>query len=203
MPNKNAHDEIVKFVTQPKNLSATMTILLQSDEIKAAALANFWDSIKKSLEASMPKRMAAKPSMVWGFSTHRVENVYRDLSWWSKSFESEKRFASYSVQHYLNAHCFELQVGVGWNTEVPLTSPIQKIKPMQNLYQQLSDTRFSRGEWWVAKEVIEEADSLPDFLKKYGENPKAVVGNICQRFWSVADETFELVEAVNKSIQKM
>jgi hypothetical protein len=202
----STNDEIVKYVIRPENLPAALDIIKRADEIKRSALANFWDSVRSNVKTRMPKRLGNNETMDWEFDFWSKNN-HPDASWrclyyFDPSLRDAKQFLNYSLWHKIRRNSFEFGFGIEWNQQEPMSSHLRKLSAVTKLHQNLGESQFHHGPWWIAKAFLFEEDSVEAFLKKHAQSKKLIESKIVNSFLPFVGLTFEFVKKANKAIQK-
>src|ERR1039457_6076667 len=106
----NRNDEILNFVTQPKNLPATLDIIERAAEIRNAALSDCWDSIWTNLKDKIPRRLSKMRFMKWDFwsRSNRPDDTNRLLYYYDARLDNSDQYLSYAAAHYFNKRSYQL-----------------------------------------------------------------------------------------------
>jgi hypothetical protein len=199
------HDPILNFVLRRENLPATLDILKRADVIRRDALRMFWDSLLSALKATTPRQLTKRSNMRWVFwpSHEKSDANYYGLYFADSRFAKPSQYLSYCVRHYISGSSFEVDYGIMWEKQEPTKSRIQQMPQVEKLRQSLNADIFtSSSSWWLGKAGLFRENSAEEFLKRNAEKTTEVKRKVCQDFWQLIDDTFDLVAQANQAVQR-
>ena len=123
------------------------------------------------------------------------------IAYSTKSLENNPQYLYYTIYKEIVKGKVSLYSCIVW--EADHTPKIREIKSVNKLKEHLKSEGFSKGFYWLGFKLIDEFDSIDDFITYLiSDKEESLIRRISESFWAPVTDTFKLVEEANKEIIK-
>jgi len=195
---------LIDFLTNSKNLSATLEVIAQADEVRAVVLSRFWTTLDAQLRSGRPVEIQkAKPFWTNDLASERLADKHIGIGLHLESSQDQQQALCFQIGQDAGPKYYDLYFGLHWTQRIEGNSTVLANRKLASLKEHLQkyEFRFDDQNEWYGWKYLKRYANRDDFLSEFSEKPKLILDAMSQSFWQYVSQIYTLVIKANASIR--